>query len=77
MNETVVTTKGTTTIPNTIRRSLGIAPGTVLEWTARGNVIEARKKGGVLNEFQKHIRQRAGTWEGSISGKELLRRTRP
>lgn len=77
MTETVVTEKGTTTIPNAIRRALGIAPGTILEWTVQGRVIEARKKAGVLNDLQKHIRQRAGTWNGKVSGQELLRRTRP
>jgi bifunctional DNA-binding transcriptional regulator/antitoxin component of YhaV-PrlF toxin-antitoxin module len=77
MNETVVTSKGTTTVPNAIRRSLGIAPGTVLEWSAHGDVIQVRKKAGVLNEVQKHIRHRAGSWGGRISGQELLRRTRP
>jgi bifunctional DNA-binding transcriptional regulator/antitoxin component of YhaV-PrlF toxin-antitoxin module len=77
MNETIVTEKGTTTIPTAIRRALGIAPGTILEWSMHGQVLEARKKPGALNAFQKHIRQRAGSWDGSISGKELLRRTRP
>jgi AbrB family looped-hinge helix DNA binding protein len=77
MSETVVTVKGTTTIPNEIRRALGIAPGTVLEWSTQGNVIEARKKPGVLNEIQQHIRRRAGSWKGKVSGKELLHRTRP
>jgi bifunctional DNA-binding transcriptional regulator/antitoxin component of YhaV-PrlF toxin-antitoxin module len=77
MIETVVTEKGTTTIPNPIRRALGIAPGTVLQWTVHGQVVEARKKPGVLNEFQKHIRERAGSWDGKLSAKELLRRTRP
>ena len=77
MIETVVTEKGTTTIPNPIRRALGIAPGTVLQWAVHGQVVEARKKPGVLNEFQKHIRERAGSWDGKLSGKELLRRTRP
>ncbi len=77
MSDTIVTEKGTTTIPNAIRRALGIAPGTVLEWSLRGHVIEARKKSGVLNEFQRHIRHRAGSWDGKISGQELLRRTRP
>ena len=75
--ETVVTRKGTTTIPIKIRRALEIVPGTVLEWSTRGNVIMVRKKTGVLNEVQKHIRRRAGTWEGRLSGTELLRRTRP
>ena len=77
MMETVVTDKGTTTIPNTIRKKLGIAPGTVLQWSIQGGVLEARKKAGALNEFQRHLRQRAGLWDSPISGKELLRRTRP
>lgn len=77
MADTVVTDKGTTTIPQEIRRALGIAPGTVLQWTLRGDAIEARKKPGVLNELQRRIRERAGSWDGTISGKELLRRTRP
>jgi AbrB family looped-hinge helix DNA binding protein len=77
MTDTVVTEKGTTTIPNEIRRALGIAPGTVLQWSRRGDVIESRKKPGTLNELQKRIRERAASWDSNISGKELLRRTRP
>lgn len=77
MIDTVVTGKGTTTIPQQIRRALGIAPGTVLEWSVRGDAIQARKKPGVLNELQRRIRERAGSWDGEVSGKELLRRTRP
>jgi len=76
MVDTVVTEKGTTTIPQEIRRALGIAPGTVLQWSVRGDALEARKKPGVLNELQKRIRERAGSWDGTVSGKELLRRTR-
>jgi bifunctional DNA-binding transcriptional regulator/antitoxin component of YhaV-PrlF toxin-antitoxin module len=77
MKETVVTHKGKTTIPIKIRRALGIVPGTVLEWSTQGNVIVVRKKTGVLNEVQKHIRSRAGTWKRKLSGMGLLRRTRP
>ena len=77
MADTVVTEKGTTTIPNEISRALGIAPGTVLQWSVRGDAIEARKKPGVLNELQRRIRARAGSWDGTVSAKELLRRTRP
>lgn len=77
MTDTVVTEKGTTTIPLKIRRALGISPGTVLEWSVRGQAIEARKKPGVLNELQRRIRERAGSWDGPVTGKELLRRTRP
>lgn len=77
MPETVVTVKGTTTIPNEIRRALGIVPGVILEWSVEGGALRARKKAGVLNDVQTHIRERAGSWDGKISGRELLRRTRP
>ena len=30
-----------------------------------------------VNVMQNHILARAGTWDGEISGAELLRRTRP
>jgi len=30
-----------------------------------------------VNALQQHILARAGTWDGEISGVELLRRTRP
>jgi len=75
--ETVVTQKGTTTIPEPIRRACGIEPGAVLIWTSRKGVIEARKKENAPNAAQRHIMARAGTWDGDISGVELLRRTRP
>ena len=73
MIETVVTKKGTTRIPKEIRRELGIVPGAVLQWSVHGQVIEARKKPGVLNEFQKHIRERAGSWDGKWSTEWTLR----
>jgi hypothetical protein len=34
-------------------------------------------KGPARNAMQEHIRARAGSWDSDISGKELLRRTRP
>lgn len=77
MTDTIVTEKGTTTIPQEIRRRFGIAPGTVLEWSVCGEAIQARKKPGVLNGAQRRIRERAGSWDGKVSGKELLQRTRP
>ena len=77
-SETVVTSKGTSTIPQDIRNQAGIGPGTVICWSIReGGVIVVQKKPGALNEAQRHIRARAGTWDGKISGAELLRRTRP
>ena len=77
LKETVVTQKGTTTIPEELRRACGIGPGAVLIWSRRGGIIEARKKAGAPNALQRHIRARAGTWDGDISGEALLKLTRP
>jgi bifunctional DNA-binding transcriptional regulator/antitoxin component of YhaV-PrlF toxin-antitoxin module len=75
--ETVVTTKGTTTIPEALRKDAGIVPGTVLAWELREDGIFARRKLGTFNALQRHIQSRAGTWKGKVSGVELLKRTRP
>jgi bifunctional DNA-binding transcriptional regulator/antitoxin component of YhaV-PrlF toxin-antitoxin module len=75
--ETKVTSKGTTTIPEELRNAAGIVPGTILTWELRKDGIFARRKPGVLNALQKHIQSRAGTWNGKLSGAELLKRTRP
>jgi bifunctional DNA-binding transcriptional regulator/antitoxin component of YhaV-PrlF toxin-antitoxin module len=77
-DETIVTSKGTSTIPLAIRRKVGIGTGTIISWTLEDDgQIVVRKKSGALNEAQRHIRTRAGQWDGKISGAELLRRTRP
>jgi bifunctional DNA-binding transcriptional regulator/antitoxin component of YhaV-PrlF toxin-antitoxin module len=75
--ETKVTSKGTTTIPEYLRKQAGISAGTVLGWEFRDNGIFARPKLKVPNSMQRHIRTRAGAWKGKISGVELLKRTRP
>jgi bifunctional DNA-binding transcriptional regulator/antitoxin component of YhaV-PrlF toxin-antitoxin module len=75
--ETKVTSKGTTTIPETLRRRAGIGPGTVLSWEFRDDGVFARRKIDSPNAMQQHIRARAGAWKGKISGVELLKRTRP
>jgi len=75
--ETRVTSKGTTTIPLEIRRKADIGTGTVISWMLKDDgQIVVRKKSGSLNKAQRHIRTRAGMWDGKISGAELLRRTR-
>jgi len=77
-DETVVTSKGTSTIPLEIRKRAGIATGTIIQWRLDpGGLIVVRKKAGEPNEAQRHVRARAGRWDGRISGAELLRRTRP
>jgi bifunctional DNA-binding transcriptional regulator/antitoxin component of YhaV-PrlF toxin-antitoxin module len=75
MNETTV--KGTTTIPLSIRRRLGIGAGTHLYWSTRGGVIEARRRPVSRTALQRHIRARAGTWDGTLSAEQLLKKTRP
>ncbi|MFA5191665.1 MAG: AbrB/MazE/SpoVT family DNA-binding domain-containing protein [Verrucomicrobiia bacterium] len=77
-DDTIVTSKGTSTIPLAIRRKVGIGTGTIISWTLKNDgQIVVRKKSGELNDAQRHIRARAGHWDGKISGAELLRRTRP
>lgn len=48
-------------------------PTTVLRETAANYVRDQTARDAIVE----HIRARAGTWDGDISGKELLRRTRP
>jgi hypothetical protein len=36
----------------------------------------SRRKAGMPNAMQRHIRARAGAWMGKISGVQLLKRTR-
>ena len=75
--ETRVTSKGTTTIPEELRKRVGIGPGTVLTWELRDHGVFACRKADTPNALQRHIRKRAGAWKGKISGVELLKRTRP
>jgi bifunctional DNA-binding transcriptional regulator/antitoxin component of YhaV-PrlF toxin-antitoxin module len=71
--ETVVTVKGTTTIPDALRRELGISMGTVISWSVRQGKLVGEKKPQALNAMQQHILKHAGSWKGSaISGKRLL-----
>jgi predicted transcriptional regulator len=53
------------------------SPSAVLRRAAADYVREKRKSAVGLNAMQEHINSRAGTWDGDISGEELLRRTRP
>ena len=76
-DKTRVSAKGTVMIPLAIRRKMGIGAGTIIRWTLKSDgQIVVRKKSGVLNDAQRHIRARAGMWDGEISGAELLQRTR-
>ena len=77
VRDTVLTSKGTTSIPAPIRQAAGLFPGSRIAWEFEGGEIRARRREGGVNKAQAHIRKYAGTWQGHWSGEELLRRTRP
>jgi len=52
------------------------SPSAVLR-RAAADYVRKNKSGAKLNAMQEHLLSRAGTWDGDISGEELLRRTRP
>ena len=76
-NDTILTSKGTTSIPAAIRQAAGLFPGSRIAWEYAGGEIRARRREGGTNKVQNHIRKYAGSWQGYCSGAELLRRTRP
>jgi predicted transcriptional regulator len=78
-----MTTTLTIRLPATLARELKTrakaaktSPSAVLR-RAAAEYVRKNKSGGKLNAMQEHINARAGTWDGDISGEELLRRTRP
>ena len=75
--DTVLTSKGTTSIPAAIRQAAGLFPGSRIAWDFADGEIRARRREGGAAKAQTHIRKYAGTWQGHCSGAELLRRTRP
>jgi predicted transcriptional regulator len=79
-----MTTTVTIRLPASLARELKsrtkaakTSPSAVLRRAAADYVREKRKSATGLNAMQEHINARAGTWDGDISGEELLRRTRP
>ena len=71
--DTIVTTKGTTTIPEPYRKELGISTGTIISWEVRGGKLVGVKRAGVENALQAHIRKYSGAWKGAS---KVLRKTR-
>lgn len=57
-------------------RAAKTSPSAVLRRAVEKYVATASNGPGP-NDLQEHINTRAGTWDGEISGEELLRRTRP
>ena len=71
--DTIVTTKGTTTIPEPYRKELGISTGTVISWEVQGGKLVGVKRADTENALQAHIRRFSGVWKGAS---KVLRRTR-
>jgi predicted transcriptional regulator len=78
-----MTTTLTIRLPATLARELKTrakaaktSPSAVLR-RAAADYVRKNKSGAKLNALQEHINARAGTWDGDISGEELLQRTRP
>jgi hypothetical protein len=78
-----MTTTLTIRLPATLARRLkskaraaNTTPTEVLREAAERYVARPAK-GGKLNAMQRHILSRAGTWDGDVSGAELLKITRP
>jgi len=74
--KTLVTSKGTTTIPLPIREALAIQPGARIEWTVDKEGLHGKVCKSSLNDAQRHVLKFAGRWDGKISGAETLKRTR-
>jgi bifunctional DNA-binding transcriptional regulator/antitoxin component of YhaV-PrlF toxin-antitoxin module len=75
--KTTLTSKGTTTIPLPLRLKAGLLPGSEIEWSYSNGKLTASKVEGRRNALQESVHRMAGSWKGAISGKELLKRTRP
>jgi len=48
--ETRITSQGQVSVPAAIRRQLGVAPGSTLQWTLRGDEVVVRARKGVTFE---------------------------
>ena len=63
--DTIVTTKGTTTIPQPYRKQLGIKTGSVISWHVKAGRLVGIKKAGAANALAAHIHKYSGTWKGA------------
>jgi beta-glucanase (GH16 family) len=66
MKDTVLTSKGTTTIPAAIRQAAGLFPGGRIAWDFADGEIRARRREGGAAKAQMHIRKYAGMWQGIV-----------
>ena len=64
--DTILTSKGTTSIPAAIRQAAGLFPGSRIAWEFEGGEIRARRREGVDTKAQPHARKYAGTRQGIV-----------
>ena len=57
-------------------RAAKTSPTAILRQAA-ANYVRKQPRARTLNSLQEHIDARAGSWDGHLSGVELLKRTRP
>lgn len=48
--DTRITSQGQVSVPAAIRRKLGVAPGSTLQWTMRGDEVVVKKRASVTFE---------------------------
>jgi bifunctional DNA-binding transcriptional regulator/antitoxin component of YhaV-PrlF toxin-antitoxin module len=72
--ETVVRTKGQTTIPDALRKKLGIGVGTIIIWCVQDGKLVGIRKDPKENAMQQHIRLYSGSCPGLS---KVLKMTRP
>lgn len=48
--DTRITSQGQVSVPAAIRRKLGVAPGSTLQWTLRGDEVVVKKRASVTFE---------------------------
>ena len=70
-----VTTKGQVTIPNHIRRKLGIQPQTEVEFVERGNLVVLVKK-AAESVAESRFRRYRGSAEKRMTTDEIMALTR-
>jgi AbrB family looped-hinge helix DNA binding protein len=73
-----ITSKGQVTIPKQLRESLGMLPGTEVEFVEDGGEIRVRKLAGGRNrgqEIVEHLRKASGG-KYKLTTEEIMRMTR-
>ena len=64
--DTVLTSKGTTSIPAAIRQAAGLFPGSRIAWDFEGGEIRARRREGGASKAQTHINSPAASFGFSL-----------